>query len=228
MKDELVLRVANLQKSFRKGPQVIEVLRGVDLDVYRSEGIAIVGASGSGKSTMLHLLGGLEKPDSGKISYGTNDISSMKDQEIARFRNTKIGFVFQFHYLLPEFSALENVMIPALLSSDKPQGARGHAEDLLDLVGLKDRRTHKPGELSGGEQQRVAIARSLMMSPGILLADEPTGDLDSDTGNKIIELFTDLRTRLKVTLIIATHNMDLARTMDRVLVLKGGHLEPTA
>jgi len=228
MKDDLVLSVADLHKSFRKGPEVIEVLRGVDLFARKSEGIAVVGASGSGKSTLLHLLGGLEKPDSGKIAYGANDISAMKDNEIARFRNTQIGFVFQFHYLLPEFTALENVMIPALLSCERKQAIPDHALDLLNLVGLTDRRTHKPGELSGGEQQRVAIARSLMMSPGILLADEPTGDLDSETGGKIIELFADLRARLKVTLIIATHNMDLARTMDRILVLKGGHLEPTA
>lgn len=227
MRGDEVLSITGLHKSFRKGPEVIEVLRGVDLDVYKSEGIAIVGASGSGKSTLLHLLGGLEKPDSGRIAYGSSDISSMKENEIARFRNTSIGFVFQFHYLLPEFTALENVMIPALLSSDKSGAIRGHAEELLELVGLKDRRTHKPGELSGGEQQRVAIARSLMMSPGIILADEPTGDLDSETGNRVIELFGDLRSRLGVTLVIATHNMDLARTMDRVLVLKGGLLEPS-
>jgi lipoprotein-releasing system ATP-binding protein len=152
----------------------------------------------------------------------------MKDREIARFRNTKIGFVFQFHYLLPEFTALENVMVPALLSSNMSGPITARAEKLLDLVGLNGRNTHKPGELSGGEQQRVAIARSLMMSPGIILADEPTGDLDSETGHKVIELFTGLRTTLCVTLIIATHNMELARTMDRVLVLKGGHLEAFA
>jgi lipoprotein-releasing system ATP-binding protein len=228
MRDELVLTVENLRKSFRKGPEVIEVLKGIDLDVHKSEGVAIVGASGSGKSTFLHLLGGLEKPDSGNIVYGTSDISAMKDREIARFRNTKIGFVFQFHYLLPEFTALENVMVPALLSSTMSDSIRRHAEELLDLVGLDDRSTHKPGELSGGEQQRVAIARALMMSPGIILADEPTGDLDSETGHKVIELFAGLRATLCVTLIIATHNMELARTMDKVLVLKGGHLEPTA
>jgi lipoprotein-releasing system ATP-binding protein len=228
MKDDLVLTIEDLHKSFRKGPEVIEVLKGIDLDVHKSEGIAIVGASGSGKSTLLHLLGGLEKPDSGTIIYGTSDISAMKDREIARFRNTKIGFVFQFHYLLPEFTALENVMVPALLSANMSGPITARAEELLDLVGLKGRTTHKPGELSGGEQQRVAIARALMMSPGIILADEPTGDLDSETGHKVIELFTGLRTTLCVTLIIATHNMELARTMDRVLVLKGGHLEPTA
>jgi len=228
MKDELVLTVEDLHKSFHKGPEVIEVLKGVNIDVHQAEGIAIVGASGSGKSTLLHLLGGLEKPDSGSIVYGDSNISTMKEREIAQFRNKKIGFVFQFHYLLPEFTALENVMVPALLSSKMSRRIRERSVELLDVVGLADRRTHKPGELSGGEQQRVAIARALMMSPGILLADEPTGDLDPETGHKVIELFSGLRIKLCVTLIIATHNMELAHTMDKVLVLKGGHLEPTA
>ncbi len=225
MRDDRVLTVRNLHKSFRKGPETIEVLRGVDLEARRGEGTAIVGASGSGKSTLLHLLGGLEKPDAGSITYGDSDISAMNDREIARFRNARIGFVFQFHYLLPEFTALENVMVPALISSPMTGEISDRARDLLDMVGLGHRRTHKPGELSGGEQQRVAIARSLMMSPGIMLADEPTGDLDPETGLRIIELFSGLRNRLDVTLLIATHNMDLARTMDKVLVLKGGHLE---
>lgn len=225
MRDDRVLTVRNLHKSFRKGPETIEVLRGVDLEARRGEGTAIVGASGSGKSTLLHLLGGLEKPDVGSITYGDSDISAMNDREIARFRNARIGFVFQFHYLLPEFTALENVMVPALISSPMTGEISDRAGYLLDMVGLGHRRTHKPGELSGGEQQRVAIARSLMMSPGIMLADEPTGDLDPETGLRIIELFSGLRNRLDVTLLIATHNMDLARTMDKVLVLKGGHLE---
>jgi len=227
MNDERVLTVRDLHKSFRKGPEVIEVLRGIDIEACRAEGTAIVGASGSGKSTLLHLLGGLEKPDAGSIVYGGSEISAMNDREIARFRNERIGFVFQFHYLLPEFSAVENVMIPALISSSMTKELSARAEGLLDMVGLGHRRTHKPGELSGGEQQRVAIARSLMMSPGIMLADEPTGDLDPETALKIIELFSGLRQRLDVTLLIATHNMELARTMDKVLVLKGGHLEPT-
>jgi len=225
MRDDRMLTVRNLHKSFRKGPETIEVLRGVDLEARRGEGTAIVGASGSGKSTLLHLLGGLEKPDVGSITYGDSDISAMNDREIARFRNARIGFVFQFHYLLPEFTALENVMVPALISSPMTGEISDRAVYLLDMVGLGHRRTHKPGELSGGEQQRVAIARSLMMSPGIMLADEPTGDLDPETGLRIIELFSGLRNRLGVTLLIATHNMDLARTMDKVLVLKGGHLE---
>jgi lipoprotein-releasing system ATP-binding protein len=198
------------------------------MTAHKAEGIAIVGVSGSGKSTLLHLLGGLEKPDRGTIVYGDRDISVMSSKEIALFRNKKIGFVFQFHYLLPEFTALENVMVPALLSSRTSRPIRDRAESLLDVVGLKDRLTHKPGELSGGEQQRVAIARSLMMSPEILLADEPTGDLDPETGLKIIELFSHVRRSLAITMIVATHNMELSRVMERVLVLKGGHLEPSA
>jgi lipoprotein-releasing system ATP-binding protein len=228
MNNETVLRVNDLHKSFRKGSEVIEVLRGVTLDAHKAEGIAVVGASGSGKSTMLHLLGGLEKPDKGEIIYGDRDISYMSERDIAMFRNKKIGFVFQFHYLLPEFTAFENVMMPALLSERMSQHIRERSESLLDLVGLAGRMTHKPGELSGGEQQRVAIARALMMSPEVLLADEPTGDLDPETGYKIIELFLHLRKSLSVTMLVATHNMELARVMDRMFVLKGGHLELSA
>jgi lipoprotein-releasing system ATP-binding protein len=226
MNDGTLLQVTDLHKSFRKGTGMIEVLRGVSLEAHKAEGIAVVGSSGSGKSTMLHLLGGLEKPDKGEIIYGRQNISVMNEREIALFRNRKIGFVFQFHYLLSEFTALENVMIPALLTEKMSPEVRKRAEGLLDLVGLADRMPHKPGELSGGEQQRVAIARALMMSPEVLLADEPTGDLDPETGQKIIELFLDLRKTFSVTMITATHNMELARVMDRVYVLKGGQLEP--
>jgi lipoprotein-releasing system ATP-binding protein len=226
MNNEPLLRVNDLHKSFRKGTDSIEVLRGVSLEAHKAEGIAVVGSSGSGKSTMLHLLGGLEKPDRGEILYGEQKISAMNERDIALFRNRRIGFVFQFHYLLSEFTALENVMIPALLTEKMSPELRKRAEDLLDLVGLSNRMPHKPGEMSGGEQQRVAIARALMMSPEVLLADEPTGDLDPETGQKIIELFLDLRKTFSVTMITATHNMDLARVMDRVYVLKGGQLEP--
>ncbi|MBN2297395.1 MAG: ABC transporter ATP-binding protein [Deltaproteobacteria bacterium] len=225
MKAEPILSIKDLYKSFNRGPEVIEVLQGVDMDVMRSEGVAIVGASGTGKSTLLHLLGGLERPDKGKILYDTGDICRMNDSEIARFRNTQIGFVFQFHFLLPEFSALENVMMPALVSSGKSDETRQKAFHLLETVGLKDRVAHKPGELSGGEQQRVAIARALMMSPKVLLADEPTGDLDPATGQKIIDLFSKLKDTIGVTMIIVTHNMELAKAMDRIMNLTGGHLE---
>lgn len=228
MKGEAAVVVEDLTKSFTRGPSVIDVLKGVRLEAFDGEGIAIMGASGSGKSTLLHLLGGLERPDSGRILYKDKDICRMSDKDIALFRNTRIGFVFQFHFLLPEFTALENVMIPAMVHSKKNDAIRLRATDLLETVGLKERMEHKPGELSGGEQQRVAIARALMMSPGVLLADEPTGDLDPVTGNKVIDLLTQLKESMGVTMVVVTHNMDLAQAMDRVLVLKGGHLEPYA
>ncbi|MGC9323916.1 MAG: ABC transporter ATP-binding protein [Desulfomonilia bacterium] len=228
MKDERILKIVDLHKSFRRGPEVIHVLKGVNMEVTKGEGIAIVGASGSGKSTLLHLIGGLEKPEKGTILYGDRDICLMNERDISSFRNLRIGFVFQFHYLLSEFSALENVMMPALLSSGHAFDIRKKAHDLLDVVGLSDRISHKPGELSGGEQQRVAIARSLMMSPDILLADEPTGDLDPHTGGKIRDLFSTLRLSLGITMILVTHNMELAGITDRILELKEGHLEPFA
>lgn len=228
MKDETAVIVEGLTKSFTRGPALIDVLKGVSLEVYEGEGIAVIGASGTGKSTLLHLLGGLERPDGGRIFYRDKDICRMSDKEIALFRNLKIGFVFQFHFLLPEFTALENVMIPALVRSKKSDGIRHRAMDLLENVGLIDRIEHKPGELSGGEQQRVAIARALMMSPEVLLADEPTGDLDPVTGTKVIDLLSQLKESMGVTMVVVTHNMDLARAMDRILVLKGGHLEPYA
>jgi len=225
MKAEPILSIKDLYKSFNRGPEVIEVLQGVNMDVIHGEGVAIVGASGTGKSTLLHLLGGLERPNKGEILYNAGDICRMNDSEIALFRNQQVGFVFQFHFLLPEFSALENVMMPSLISSGKSDETRQKAFHLLEIVGLKDRVTHKPGELSGGEQQRVAIARSLMMSPKVLLADEPTGDLDPGTGQKIIDLFSELKKTIGVTMIIVTHNMKLASAMDRIMVLTGGHLE---
>ena len=225
MKADAILHVRDLFKSFSKGPEVIEVLKGITMEVTPGEGIAIVGASGTGKSTLLHLLGGLERPDQGKILHDTKDICTMNDREMALFRNKQIGFVFQFHFLLPEFTAIENVMMPALVSERKTDETFKRALHLLEIVGLKDRTSHKPGELSGGEQQRVAIARSLMMSPKVLLADEPTGDLDPATGQKIIDLFSELKDVMGVTMIIATHNMELAKTMDRIMILKGGHLE---
>jgi len=225
MRGETVLSARGLHKSFRKGPETIEVLKGVDLEVSRGEGVAVVGASGSGKSTLLHLLGGLERPDAGSIAYSGRDITVMDERTMSLFRNERIGFVFQFHYLLPDFTALENVMVPALITSRRVADVHEKALSLLRLVGIDHRSTHRPGELSGGEQQRLALARALMMSPEIVLADEPTGDLDPETGSRITGLFSDLRERLSVTLVVATHNLDLARTMDRVLVLKGGHLE---
>lgn len=226
MSHEPLIHVCDLHKTFAHGPENICILDGVQMEASPGEGIAVVGASGCGKSTLLHLLGGLERPDQGSISYGGRNICTMKDAEMAGFRNREIGFVFQFHFLLPEFSALENVMMPALLAGISRKAARVRAEELLDIVKMKHRSTHKPGELSGGEQQRAAVARALMMEPRVLLADEPTGDLDPATGEHVSELFTTLRSTLDIAMIIVTHNMELARTMDRVLMLKGGQLAP--
>jgi lipoprotein-releasing system ATP-binding protein len=226
MKDNgMLIRVNDLHKSFVKGLETIEVLRGVDLDVGQGEGIAITGSSGSGKSTLLNILGGLDKPKEGKIFYAEKDITAMNGGELDLFRNTMVGFVFQFHFLLPEFTALENVLMPNLISSKKGKILIERAQLLLESVGLKDRMSHRPGELSGGEQQRVALARALMMSPKVLLADEPTGNLDPETGKKMAELLADLKNSMKITMIVVTHNPDLAKTMDRVMTLKGGHLE---
>ncbi|MCD6570780.1 MAG: ABC transporter ATP-binding protein [Deltaproteobacteria bacterium] len=228
MKDDYIISVRGLYKSFIRGADVIEVLNGIDLDVFKGEGVAITGPSGTGKSTLLNLLGGLDRPQSGSICYAGQDITCIRDNELAIFRNITIGFVFQFHFLLSEFSALENVMMPAMISSKKDEDLRQKAAFLLERVGLKDRIAHRPGELSGGEQQRVALARALMMSPEVLLADEPTGDLDPETGKKMIVLLSELKRSIGVTMVVVTHNPDLAKIMDRVMVLKGGHLEPCA
>ena len=225
MSDSPYIRVEGLSRFFKKGPHVINVLDSLNLDIRRGESVGIIGASGSGKSTLLHLLGGLDRPQSGSIYYGDKDICKADDKELALFRNLKIGFVFQFHYLLPEFNTLENVMMPSLLSSARLPDTRERARDLLEIVGLGNRLDHKPGELAGGEQQRVAVARALMMSPDVLLADEPTGDLDPATGEKIIELFCRLKESMGITMVIATHNMELTKTMDRIMLLRRGRLE---
>ncbi len=223
--DAVLIKVSGLSKSFIKGSETIEVLRGINLDVSPGEGIAITGPSGTGKSTLLNLLGGLDKPQEGNIFYAEKDITTMNGSELALFRNKTIGFVFQFHFLLPEFTALENVLMPDFISSKKGKVSKERAQSLLESMGLKDRMSHRPGELSGGEQQRVALARALMMSPQILLADEPTGNLDPETGKKMSELLSELKHSMGITIIVATHNPDLAKTMDRIMILKGGHLE---
>jgi lipoprotein-releasing system ATP-binding protein len=225
MKADTSVSALGLFKTFYKGKHRIEVLKGLDLDVKKGEGVAVIGASGTGKSTLLHLLGGLEKPDSGNIYYGDKNICTMKDNDLSAIRNKMIGFVFQFHFLLPEFTALENIYVPYLISSGDIKKAKKAALELLDIVGLAERADHKPGELSGGEQQRVALARALMMSPEVLLADEPTGDLDPSTGEMMAGLLVKLKKDMGVTIIVVTHNHDLARLMDRTLLLKGGMLE---
>lgn len=200
----------------------LEVLKGVDFSAKEREVVSIVGASGAGKSTLLQILGSLSRPDRGDVIIDGTDIFSLSSDALSDFRNRHIGFVFQFHHLLPEFSALENVMIPALIAKENSSSVKARAMDLLRDMGLGERLSHKPSELSGGEQQRVAIARAIMNNPTILLADEPSGNLDSNTKKEIHRLFFDLRSRYALTVIIVTHDMELAESSDRTLVMRDG------
>jgi ABC-type lipoprotein export system ATPase subunit len=211
-------------KSFARDGERVEVLKGVSLAVAVGELVSIAGPSGVGKSTLLHLLGGLERPTGGKISYGETNLAELTDLALARFRNRHAGFVFQFHHLLPEFSAVENVMLPLLIRRAIPAAARERAAALLGRVGLSGRLRHRPGELSGGEQQRVAIARALVGEPAVLLADEPTGNLDSKTGEEVFELLRELNQETRLTCILITHNEELARRTDRVLRMLDGRM----
>jgi lipoprotein-releasing system ATP-binding protein len=217
-----LIQVQQLFKSFGNGAKKVEVLRGIDLTFFQGEKAAIVGASGVGKTTLLHILGTLDRPTSGKVLYEGGDVFTLNEKDLALFRNRQIGFVFQFHHLLPEFNALENTMMPCLIQGIPKKEASVRAEAILTLVGLKDRLTHKPGELSGGEQQRVAVARALVLEPKILLADEPTGNLDSKTGESVFTLLQELNRIRKVTLILVTHNPSLAAQMPRQIHLVDG------
>jgi len=214
----------SLTKVFGEGTNTIELFRDLDLVIRRGERLAIVGASGVGKSTLLHILGSLEKPNSGKILYGGQDIFLWEEKELAQFRNRQIGFVFQFHYLLPEFNALENVMMPGIIAGLSQREVKAQALSLLERLGLTDRLQHRVGELSGGEQQRVAVARALLLRPKIFLADEPSGNLDSRTGRKLHELLVTLNGELGLTMVIVTHNQELAAMMHRTLRLVDGQL----
>jgi len=220
-----LLEVRGLCKTYVSGPNRVEVLTGIDLDLECGTTTALVGASGAGKSTLLHLLGALDRPSSGSVSFRNEDIFRKSDRDLALFRNRSIGFVFQFHHLLPEFTALENVMMPALIARIPHARARGSAEELLRDVGLGHRMNHRPGELSGGEQQRVAIARALELSPELLLADEPTGNLDKKSSEGIHTLLTELQQHKGLTLIVVTHNEHLAAAMGRTVRLVDGRLE---
>lgn len=213
-----MIRATSITKSFGQ----VTVLRGIDFQADDREVISIVGASGAGKSTLLQILGSLSRPDTGKVLIDGTDIFSLSSDALADFRNRKIGFVFQFHHLLPEFTALENVMIPALIARTGASEARRQASDLLSSLGLGHRMEHKPAELSGGEQQRVAIARAVINRPRVILADEPSGNLDSNTKKDIHQLFFDLRDRFGQTVIIVTHDRDLASMSDRMLEMKDG------
>jgi lipoprotein-releasing system ATP-binding protein len=221
-----LVQARGLEKRYVDGPAVVEVLRGLDLDIAAGERVAVIGESGVGKSTLLHLLGCLDAPTGGRLVIDGVDVSSRSEAEIAAFRNRTVGFVFQFHHLLGDFSALENVMLPALIARESPREARSRAAALLTRVGLKDRLDHRPGELSGGEQQRVAVARGVMCRPRLLLADEPTGNLDPETGERVHELLLELNAECGATLVVATHNDRLAAAMERTLRLVGGRIEP--
>ncbi len=224
---DLVMEARELHKSFTLGPVTIKVLKGLDLGVASGEMVAVVGASGVGKSTLLHILGSLDKPTSGEVLFKGESIIGIENSRLAGFRNRNIGFVFQFHHLLHEFTALENVMMPALISGETKEQAMKKATQILEAVGLGQRLTHKPTELSGGEQQRVAVARALVNQPSLLLADEPTGNLDIDTGASVHRLLIELNSRLGVAMVIATHNPELANICHRVLRLVNGKLEQT-
>ncbi len=221
-----LIEAKDLYKTFFTDGHKVEVLKGLNFSINKGETVAVVGASGVGKSTLLHIMGTLERPTQGTIFYEGRDVFLYSDEELAHFRNRKIGFVFQFHYLLPEFNALENVMIPMLIGNIGERDAKARAQEILHKVGLKDRLRHRIGELSGGEQQRVAVARSLALKPEVLLADEPTGNLDRQTGNQIREILININEEDGLTLVVVTHNWELAHKMGRCVRLMDGKAWP--
>jgi lipoprotein-releasing system ATP-binding protein len=219
-----VLILEDIYKSYPHHGETIEVLRGIDLEVHAGESLAVIGASGVGKSTLLHIMGSLEPPSRGVVRFGEHQLDSMGEQALCRVRNREIGFVFQFHHLLPEFNALENAMMPALIARVSSGKAADMAKEVLKEVGLDGRLTHRTGEMSGGEQQRVAIARALVMKPRLILADEPTGNLDWKTGQEIAELLLRLNKEIGMAMVIATHNQRLASRMSAQMEIIGGKL----
>ena len=213
-----MIKVSSVTKSFGS----LQVLKGVDLEIQQGEIVSIVGASGAGKTTLLQLIGTLDNPDSGNINFLDTNVNALSKKELARFRNKNIGFVFQFHHLLPEFTALENVCIPGYLSNTPKKEVEERAAELLEMLGLKDRINHKPSELSGGEQKRVSVARALINNPSVILADEPSGNLDSQNAEELHNLFFSLRDKFNQTFVIVTHNNILSNMSDRKLVMKDG------
>lgn len=228
MNNNIVLKCTNIGKSYRDGSLNVQVLKNLNLEVKEGEGISIIGSSGSGKSTLLHILGGLDKPSEGKITLMNQDISDMSQRQLGELRNNYLGFVYQFHHLLPEFSALENVMMPLLIGKKNKAEAETQAADMLEKVGLKQRILHRPSELSGGERQRAAIARALVTRPKCLLADEPTGNLDRKNAQNILDMMMDLKTELNTSLIVVTHDDELAVRFERVMNMQDGYLQSKA
>lgn len=218
-----MLKGVGLKKSYAQGTGELPILRGVDFEIRAGEAVGIVGSSGAGKSTLLHVMGTLDRPSGGQLFFEGRDLLSMSDHDLALFRNRTMGFVFQFHHLMSEFTALENVALPARIGCEKPEVANERARELLQRMGLADRATHYPSQLSGGELQRVAIARALVQKPRILFADEPTGNLDSTNSRHIQDLFFDLKESLGLSLVVVTHDRAFAQRFPRVLELKDGH-----
>ena len=223
-RSQYLLTARGLSKIYRNGGVEIEILNNLNLNMRPGESVAVVGASGIGKSTLLHILGALDRPDEGELLFRGDNIFAFNDAKLASFRNRSIGFVFQFHHLLSEFSAIENAMMPALINGDSKAAAMAAAEQILVRVGLKDRLTYRVGKLSGGEQQRVALARALVMKPAVLLADEPTGNLDKTNSEHVHQLLLELNTELEMTLVVVTHNLELAAYMARRVTITDGKL----